>query len=140
MARKRGRYTRYLGEQEIYTRVALDNATRAGSSASYNRRKPTVNSVGSGELQDASVTDSKISGTLDKSKINVNANNRWSLNEISSSVLSGRVKAASDIDWGAGKSVPAGKVSGGYSYNDLGNRPSLNKFLTKADVKPTALK
>lgn len=54
--------------------------------------------------------------------------------------LIGKVKAASEVDWGSGRPVPAGKVDAGYDYQDLKNKPALGKYLTRNDVKPSALK
>ena len=74
--------------------------------------------------------------------INANVINAGTLavGRLPTGVLIGKVKAKDEIDWGEGRPVPSGKVDKGYKYDDLDGKPSLGKYLTKNDVKPSALK
>lgn len=49
--------------------------------------------------------------------------------------LKGKIKAHSQIDWGNKPSVPPNAVGDGYDYRRLDHKPSLKKFLTRADFR-----
>ena len=116
--RRRSNRTRYLGEREIRQRVSLDQASRAGRPEPYNRRKPSLDSTGTPELQADAVTGPKIAP-----------------NEITGTHINGRLPAGSvqqigDLDGnlpdGKLPNIPKPKLPGDIHYGKI-NRADITR-------------
>jgi hypothetical protein len=49
---------------------------------------------------------------------------KWGKADLPGDVHYGKVKAASDIDYGEGRPIPSGKVDKGYPWDDVGQKPT----------------
>lgn len=126
--RKRSRHTSDLGEREVGRRVALDNASRATSTASHNRRKPRLDSVGDAEIDGQLGPD--VVPNLSGHNGNIDLDSRTT-----GTMPVSRTTGSIDIDGRTSGQLPASRLQGSINKANLPNDLRYGRMSSGSDVE-----